>query len=76
MTEDRQNRTASLAIVDEPTAVRPFPGFDHLCESYSETVYQAALRVTGNGADAEDVLAGRETCGATDQPIERPRLWR
>ena len=45
--------TASLARVDEPTAVRPLPDFDHLYESYSETVYRTALRVTGNGADAD-----------------------
>jgi RNA polymerase sigma-70 factor (ECF subfamily) len=48
--------TASLAIVDEPTAVRPSPDFDQLYERYSEAVYRTALRVTGNGADAEDVL--------------------
>ena len=47
---------ASLAIVDEPIAVRPAPEFDDLYESYSGTVYRTALRVTGNGADAEDVL--------------------
>ena len=48
--------TASLAIVDEPTVVRPLSDFDHLHESYSETVCRTALRLTGNGADAEDVL--------------------
>jgi RNA polymerase sigma-70 factor (ECF subfamily) len=48
--------TVNLALVDEPTAVRPSPDFDHLYESYSETVYRTALRVTGNGTDAEDVL--------------------
>lgn len=32
------------------------PGFQDLYQRYSETVYRAALRVTGNQSDAEDVL--------------------
>ena len=51
--------TAS-ALVDElpfpmiPTA--PLAGFPELYERHYETVFRAALRVTGNPADAEDVL--------------------
>jgi len=48
--------TASLARVDEPIAVKSVPEFDELYETYSEAVYRTALRVTGNAADAEDVL--------------------
>ncbi|MBM3811958.1 MAG: sigma-70 family RNA polymerase sigma factor [Acidimicrobiia bacterium] len=32
------------------------PGFHDLYEQYSDAVFRAALRVTGNPADAEDVL--------------------
>src|SRR2546428_7916506 len=39
-----------------PSFVKPPPGFNDLYQRYSETVYRAALRVTGNAADAEDVL--------------------
>src|SRR5882724_12625152 len=39
-----------------PSFVKPPPGFTDLYQRYSETVYRAALRVTGNPADAEDVL--------------------
>jgi len=34
----------------------PVAGFAELYERYYETVFRAALRVTGNPADAEDVL--------------------
>jgi RNA polymerase sigma-70 factor (ECF subfamily) len=37
-----------------PTA--PLAGFPELYERHYETVFRAALRVTGNPADAEDVL--------------------
>jgi RNA polymerase sigma factor (sigma-70 family) len=47
---------ASLSRVDEPIAVKSVPEFDELYESYSDTVFRTALRVTGNAADAEDVL--------------------
>src|SRR5258706_16191709 len=40
----------------EPSIVKPPPGFADLYHLYSETVYRAALRVTGNPADAEAVL--------------------
>ncbi len=40
----------------EPSYVIPPTGFDDIYKRYSETVYKAALRVTGNTADAEDVL--------------------
>lgn len=48
--------TASQAISARPNFVKPPPGFNDLYQRYSETVYRAALRVTGNAADAEDVL--------------------
>jgi len=48
--------TAGLAVADEPIAVTFTPEFDNLYERYSETVFRTALRVTGNAADAEDVL--------------------
>ena len=48
--------TASPAINTTPSFVKPPPGFNDLYQRYSETVYRAALRVTGNAADAEDVL--------------------
>ena len=48
--------TASPAINATPSFVKPPPGFNDLYQRYSETVYRAALRVTGNAADAEDVL--------------------
>src|SRR5690348_3740428 len=34
----------------------PVPGFAELYERHAEAVFRAALRVTGNPADAEDVL--------------------
>ena len=49
-------RTDGVAMVDEPMGVKPVPGFDELYERYPEAVYRTALRVTGNSADAEDVL--------------------
>jgi len=48
--------TASQAISARPSFVKPPPGFNDLYQRYSDTVYRAALRVTGNTADAEDVL--------------------
>jgi RNA polymerase sigma-70 factor (ECF subfamily) len=52
--------TASLLIADEqPIAMTSTPalaGFAELFERHSEAVFRAALRVTGNPADAEDVL--------------------
>ena len=47
---------ASVAMTAEPFAVNLTHGFQDLYERYSESVYRAALRVTGNPADAEDVL--------------------
>jgi RNA polymerase sigma-70 factor (ECF subfamily) len=46
----------SLAVGGEPTFVIPIPGFQDLYEQHSDAVYRTALRVTGNTADAEDVL--------------------
>jgi RNA polymerase sigma-70 factor (ECF subfamily) len=37
-------------------ATTPVQGFTELFERHYETVFRAALRVTGNAADAEDVL--------------------
>jgi RNA polymerase sigma-70 factor (ECF subfamily) len=38
------------------TSTTPAPGFTELYERHSESVFRAALRVTGRPADAEDVL--------------------
>jgi RNA polymerase sigma-70 factor (ECF subfamily) len=38
------------------TSTAPLPGLTELYERHSEAVFRAALRVTGNPADAEDVL--------------------
>ena len=38
------------------THTTPLPGFAELYERHHEAVFRAALRVTGNPADAEDVL--------------------
>ncbi len=48
--------TASPAISDTVTLVPPTLEFLDLYQRYSETVYRTALRVTGNPADAEDIL--------------------
>jgi RNA polymerase sigma-70 factor, ECF subfamily len=51
---------ASLQVADEqPIAMTPTTapvGFAELYERHYEAVFRAALRVTGNPADAEDVL--------------------
>jgi RNA polymerase sigma-70 factor (ECF subfamily) len=46
----------SLAVGGAPTFVTAIPGFQELYEQHSDAVYRTALRVTGNAADAEDVL--------------------
>jgi RNA polymerase sigma-70 factor (ECF subfamily) len=51
--------TASTHIEELPISMpstAPVTGFAELYERHYETVYRAALRVTGNPADAEDVL--------------------
>lgn len=51
--------TASAKVVQLPIPMTPSPssaGFAELYERHSEGVFRAALRVTGNPADAEDVL--------------------
>jgi RNA polymerase sigma-70 factor (ECF subfamily) len=51
--------TASAQIDELPTpmtSTTPLPGFAELYERHYEAVFRAALRVTGNAADAEDVL--------------------
>jgi RNA polymerase sigma-70 factor, ECF subfamily len=51
--------TASALINDLPismTSTTPLAGFARLFERHYEMVFRAALRVTGNPADAEDVL--------------------
>ena len=51
--------TASTHLDELPilmTSPVPGPGFAELYERHSEAVFRAALRVTGNQADAEDVL--------------------
>lgn len=48
---------AGLASTAEPIPVTTLPpGFDDLYEHHADAVYQTALRVMGNPADAEDVL--------------------
>jgi RNA polymerase sigma-70 factor (ECF subfamily) len=51
--------TASAHINELPilmTSTTPPEGFAELYQRYYETVFRAALRITGNPADAEDVL--------------------
>lgn len=48
--------TASLAMGEQTTPPIDAPQFRELYEEFSEAVYYTALRVTGNAADAEDVL--------------------
>ncbi len=50
--------TASAQIVELPIPMTStlLAGFAELYERHYETIYRAALRVTGNPADAEDVL--------------------
>jgi len=49
-------QTATLAMVAHEPDVKPTLGFRELYDTHSRGVYAAALRVTGNPADAEDVL--------------------
>lgn len=51
--------TATTQVDELPipmTSSTPPPGLAELYERHYETVFRAALRVTGNAADAEDVL--------------------
>ena len=48
--------TLSLAMHAERTTMTQFDDVRALYERHSDTVYLTALRVTGNPADAEDVL--------------------
>ena len=51
--------TASAHIDELPilmTSPTPLPGVAELYQRHYEAVFRAALRVTGNPADAEDVL--------------------
>ena len=51
--------TASTHVYDLPifmTSTTPVAGFAELYQRHYEAVFRAALRVTGNAADAEDVL--------------------
>ena len=51
--------TASAQVDERPipmTSTPPPAGFAELYERHHEAVFRAALRVTGNPADAEDVL--------------------
>ena len=52
--------TTAIAHIDElpilMTSTTPLAGVAALYERHYETVFRAALRVTGNPADAEDVL--------------------
>jgi len=66
--------TASQAITATPSFVKPPPGFSDLYQRYSETVYRAALRVTGNAADAEDVLQS-VFLRMLDNPVTLDPAW-
>src|SRR6266571_407876 len=57
-----------------PSFVKPPPGFSDLYQRYSETVYRAALRVTGNAADAEDVLQS-VFLRMIDNPVTLDPAW-
>ena len=52
--------TTAIAHIDELpillTSTTPLAGVAELFERHYETVFRAALRITGNPADAEDVL--------------------
>lgn len=48
--------TLSLPVHAKPVDMRATTGFTELYQRHSETVYRTALRLTGNPADAEDVL--------------------
>lgn len=52
--------TTASTLVNEllipMTSTTPLAGFSDLYERHYEAVFRAALRVTGNAADAEDVL--------------------
>src|SRR5688572_33486997 len=59
MSETDEVTTASTQIAELPIpmpSTTPVAGFAELYERYYEAVFRAALRVTGNPADAEDVL--------------------
>ncbi len=49
-------RVASQEINAQSVFMTSPPGFTELYENHSTAVFRAALRVTGNPADAEDVL--------------------
>lgn len=48
--------TIGLALASGPQALPLSPTFQDLYQKHSATVFRTALRVTGNAADAEDVL--------------------
>ncbi len=48
--------TLSQAAHAEQIFMTPLEGVRTLYEQHSDTVYRTALRVTGNAADAEDIL--------------------
>jgi RNA polymerase sigma factor (sigma-70 family) len=49
-------QTACFSDDAQPIAMTSLLGFAELYQRYYATIYHAALRVTGNPADAEDVL--------------------
>jgi len=71
--------TASLAIVGEPPVVKADAEFDELYELYSHAVYLTAIRVTGDAADAEDVLQNVFlrvlNSGAAIDPVRSPATY-
>ena len=45
-----------LALITEPITLQPANDFQSFYQTHSASVFRAAFRVTGNRADAEDVL--------------------
>jgi RNA polymerase sigma-70 factor (ECF subfamily) len=73
--------TASAQIDELPIlmiSTTPSPGFAELFERHHESVFRAALRVTGNPADAEDVLQTvfvRALARAADVDVALPAAY-
>jgi len=54
--DGKDSKEGSLAAASAVAAVTPAGGLETLYRTYHRRVYRAAYRVTGNAADAEDVL--------------------
>jgi RNA polymerase sigma factor (sigma-70 family) len=74
--------TASTQIDELMTSTTALAGFAELYERHYEAVFRAALRVTGNPADAEDVLQtvflriiAREARGGDVEDVAMPAAY-